>query len=140
MTKIVKHWPGSPNHTALDHLEFSVPLLPPSVNHYKQPGRRPGTWFLTPAASAYFDAVLMISKRQFVYGPCYSVDIEYRIREAHFLRSDLDNLQKVSLDALTRAEVIKDDRYITDLSLRKRVVLSLREEMTIYKIQGGEEL
>lgn len=110
---------------------FAVPLLPPSVNHYKNGGH-----FLTRESKAYIDALAIFSRKLPVDGDFYEIDIDFHIVEREFLRWDLDNFQKVAIDALTKCDVIRDDRFIVALKLHKQPVDNYRDQRTEYAITG----
>jgi len=117
-------------------VSFTVPLLPPSVNHYYRPSRR-GGYYISPEAQAFIDAVCIFSGRQACEGKFYAVQISVGIPQAEFLRLDIDNLGKSLLDSLRKAAVIKDDRYVVDLHLTKYVS---PDPCTKYLIVGSTEL
>lgn len=117
-------------------IQFDVPLLPPSVNHYKKPGRQPGAWFKTPEALAFIEAVCIFSRREAVEGKLFHVSITFHIPRREFLRWDLDNFSKVACDALKAAGVIPDDRYIEILHLWKRSAQSAIDARTAYLVEG----
>ena len=118
------------------NLSFTLPLLPPSVNHYKV--RR---YFSNRETQAFMDAVCIFSKKQPVTGRFFIVDITYYLPDAELLRWDTNNFAKVAIDALVKAGVIRDDRYILEERARKRPSLGLAnawERATHYAIQGLE--
>ena len=122
---------------------FSVPLIPPSVNHYKLPRLKADLtrgFYVTKEAQAYIDAVCVLSGRQPIAGRFFEVWIEYYLPAESFLRNDADNFSKVSCDALTAAGLIPDDRYISDLHLAKRRALDAQDVRTVYRILGREQL
>jgi Holliday junction resolvase RusA-like endonuclease len=123
-------------------LEFSIPLVPPSVNHYKQPNGR-GGWYVTKEANAFIDAVSYIGKPKAktlpIAGMFYEVSLEIFVLRKKFLRADSDNMEKVAFDALTAAGLIKDDRYITLHHNRRIPVETAAQERTEYQIIGREE-
>lgn len=126
-----------------DSHTFTVPLIPPSVNHYKRPrlmGDLTRGFYVTKEAQAFIDAVCMLSGRQLVPGRYYQVSIQFHIPAAEFHRCDVDNFSKVSCDALTTAGLISDDRYISDLHLVKRPVTEPQDARTVYQILGREQL
>jgi Holliday junction resolvase RusA-like endonuclease len=108
-----------------NELSFTVPLVPPSVNHYKKLGRNGGKTFVTPEALAYKAAVA-------IYAAGRSVEAKYHevwltIFRGSRQKGDVDNYSKVPLDGLRDAGVIRhpakqgsSDDWITDLHLRKR--------------------
>lgn len=129
---------------------FTVPLLPPSGNHYKQP-RAGGGWFVTKEAQAYIAAVGLFAGKTFSWNYIdrtlnppdrklfYSIEIIAKVSKAKLLRCDVDNLLKVGLDALTRTRVIKDDRYISHICLDREQVQTAHEESMTYNIRGIEQ-
>ena len=123
---------GAPFH-------FSVPLLPPSVNHYKKPSSR-GGWFRTAAAVNFIDAVCIYSGKCKVTGNFYALELWFFLgpSKRNLSSNDVDNFQKVAIDALVRAGIIKTDGRILDLHLHKRFVGTDREERTEYFIYGRQ--
>ncbi|MGH7486321.1 MAG: RusA family crossover junction endodeoxyribonuclease [bacterium] len=119
-------------------LNFAVPLIPPSVNHYKTPNGR-GGWFRTRETTAFIEAVCVFSHKQPVPGAFYEVEVTFYLPQNRFLASDADNFSKVTLDALKVAGVIRDDRYITDHIIHKRTVPDARDSRTEYLVRGKEE-
>ena len=122
-------------------MKFSVPLLPPSVNHYKQP-RRGGGWYRAADAIAFVDAVAIITRgagSQRITGNCHEIELTFYLGPARSRgANDLDNYSKVAIDALVRAGVIKTDARVFDLHLHKRFVGSDREERTEYSIASRQ--
>ena len=116
-------------------ISFGVPLLPPSVNHYKSPDGR-GGFFRSKEAAAFIDAVAIMSARKPVSGAFFHVELIFRIFQNRFLRWDLDNFGKVAFDALTIAGVISDDRYITRILVRKTAVGDHGDVGTHYLVRG----
>ena len=118
---------------------FTVPLLPPSVNHYKAV-RKNGGFYRKREAVAFVDAVCVISRKTMVTGNFYTVEIFFFLGPSkHNLSSnDLDNFQKVGIDALVRAGVIKTDGRILDLHLHKRFVATDRDQRTEYFVSGRQ--
>jgi Holliday junction resolvase RusA-like endonuclease len=118
---------------------FTVPLLPPSVNHYKKP-KRGGGWYRASESVTFVDAVCVFSGKTLVTGNFYSVEIFFFLgpSKRNLSSNDLDNFQKVGIDALVRAGVIKTDGRILDLHLHKRFAATDREEGTVYVITGRQ--
>ena len=116
-------------------VEFSVPLIPPSVNHFKE--RR---FFSNAEARGFIDAVCVFSERSPVVGKYYEVWLTYHLDPDKFLRFDSDNFEKVSFDALARAGVIRDDRYIVDHHNSKRIATDARDARTQYLVRGKDLL
>jgi Holliday junction resolvase RusA-like endonuclease len=120
-------------------MKFSVPLLPPSVNHYKQP-RRGGGWYRAADAIAFVDAVCICSGKVMVTGNFYDVGVVFHLGpKKHKLSSnDLDNFLKVALDSLARARVIVNDGRVLNLYVHKRFVATDREERTEFAVEGRQ--
>lgn len=119
--------------------DFSVPLLPPSVNHYKNPSRG-GGWHRAADAIAFVDAVAIFSRRQKVTGTIYAITLTFHLGpERSKGQNDLDNFLKVAIDALVRAGVIVNDARVLELHAYKRFCDSAREERTEYSITGFSE-
>jgi len=118
---------------------FTVPLLPPSVNHYKGV-RKNGGFYRKREAVAFVDAVCVISRKTMVTGNFYTVEIFFFLgpSKRNLSSNDLDNFQKVGIDALVRAGVIKTDGRILDLHLHKRFVATDRDQRTEYFVSGRQ--
>jgi len=118
---------------------FVVPLLPPSVNHYRKP-RRGGGFYRVAECGSFIDAVCVFSGKTMVTGNFYALEIWFFLGPAkrNLSSNDLDNFQKVAIDALVRAGVIKTDGRILDLHLHKRFVRTDREERTEYFVTGRQ--
>ena len=124
-------------------LEFSVPLVPPSVNHYKQPNGQRG-FFITREAKAFIDAACAFGKSAAPViphaGRYFEITITVFLRRALFHREDVDNYSKVALDSISKyAGIITDDRYVTRFAIFKVPVELAAQERTHYKIIGREE-
>ena len=131
-------------------LHFLVPLLPPSVNHYKQPNKG-GGYRVSKEARAFIDAVAIFArsaaaptwpwmlKTQKKHSPFYEVDLIFRIHQPRFLIVDSDNFEKVAFDALTHCAAISDDRYIKYHTNRAIPVEEKCDEKTEYTITITEK-
>jgi Holliday junction resolvase RusA-like endonuclease len=97
-------------------ISFTVPLVPPSVNHYKKPRGR-GKWYVTGEAQAFKDAVALFARGKRVIAKTYAVDI--LIYLGANAKGDIDNYAKVVLDGLKDAGVIHSDAAVTVLHMRK---------------------
>jgi len=118
-----------------------IPLVPPSVNHYKQPNGR-GGYYVTKEAQAFIDAVYLVTRHAPVYpiaGEFYEIRLTVYVSRKKFLRGDSDNMEKVAFDALTNAHLIKDDRYITRHTHNRFPVETADQERTEYVIIGRKE-
>jgi Holliday junction resolvase RusA-like endonuclease len=78
-------------------VRFTVPLVPPSVNHYKMP-RKGGGYYLTPEATAFQDAVALLSGGQSLVARRYAVNLAIYLGRGQ--RGDIDNFLKCVLDGL----------------------------------------
>ena len=100
-------------------VSFTVPLVPPTVNHYVKHTRN-GRHYVTAQAKAFKAAVGLLARERRA-----SVDARWYEVEAHIFlgagqKGDADNFGKVLLDSLQEAGVIRSDAAVTDLILRKR--------------------
>lgn len=87
--------------------------LPPTTNHtYGQRGRRR---FMYAEAKQWLRDAVIVLKANKGENPISVTIIYYLKRER-----DVDGSQKIILDSLTRAGVVKDDKYITELHLYKK--------------------
>lgn len=119
--------------TLLTDVHFTVPLLPPSVNHAKF-----ANFHKKPEARAFIDAVCIFSRKPVCRGPFYTVAFVYFIPKAQFLRWDVDNFLKITCDALKAAGIINDDRYILRVTAEKRVEHDSPDGRTCCHIQSSE--
>lgn len=106
-----------------DCVQIVVPLIPPSVNHYKMRTRR-GVTFVTADAKAFKAAVCYCSLRNTTdpfktFADC-DLEVEVIVYQGKGNKGDVDNYAKCVLDGLVEAGVIRSDAAITDLTLRKR--------------------
>lgn len=98
-----------------------VPLVPPSVNHYKMRTRR-GVTFVSREAKAFKAELIVCARAQsdptLSGAPAYCIDVT--VFQGAKQRGDVDNYAKCVLDGLAEAGVIHSDAAVTDLTLRKR--------------------
>lgn len=100
---------------------ITVPLTPPSVNHYKiekvlRNGRR--WFFVTAEAKAFKEALGLLSRRQRIRGKAYKLEVWIYL--GYKQRGDGDNFFKVVADGLMEADVIDTDSKIVNWHLYKR--------------------
>jgi crossover junction endodeoxyribonuclease RusA len=99
----------------LSCVRFTVPLIPPSVNHYVKHTRN-GRHYVTAEAKAFKEAVAIFAKGR------VEAD-EYLVVSIVWLgagqRGDVDNFPKVVLDALVDAGVIHSDAAVREIRFRK---------------------
>lgn len=109
----------------MEQLEFTVPMVVPSGNHYKRPCRYIGKdgglhlgFKVTKEAQAYYDAVAIFARGESVADEDarYSVFIDVYLGRGQ--RGDFDNFWKCGLDALVKAGVIHSDAAVDGLESR----------------------
>jgi crossover junction endodeoxyribonuclease RusA len=98
-------------------LDFCVPLLPPSVNHYVK-HTRTGRHYVTPEAKAFKAAIPICARHRWIRHEYYSVEIYVNLGKGD--RIDLDNCAKVILDGLVEGGQIHSDAAVTCLVLHKK--------------------
>jgi crossover junction endodeoxyribonuclease RusA len=93
-------------------INFRVPLIPPSVNHiWKR--KRGGGAYLSAEAKAFTEAVQLLAPRTGFGKQFCEVQVTFYLPANKMLRNDLDNLLKGSIDSLTKAGILADDRYVS---------------------------
>src|SRR5437870_5080493 len=107
---------ASPTERSMNLLILTIPLVPPSVNHYVKHARR-GIHYVTKEAKAFKAAVGIIAQGRFVKAKRYSIAIELHLAKGQ--RLDADNGNKCILDGLTEAGVIHSDSAVTTISVQK---------------------
>lgn len=90
-------------------IQFTVPLVPPSVNHYKMRTRK-GVTFVSKEAKEFKRQVGICAKGQSLDAELYEVRL--RIFLGHGQKGDLDNFFKCALDGITEAGVIRSDAAV----------------------------
>ena len=106
-------------------VNLTIPLVPPSGNHYKRPCKyigRDGSlhlgFKLTKGTKAYYDAVAILARGETVVPQTdaerrtvrYAVEVDVYLGERQ--RGDADNFLKCSIDALVRAGIIHSDANV----------------------------
>ena len=112
------------NEPTETYVEFVVPLLPPSVNHYVKHSRA-GRHYVTAEAKAFKEAVKIL-------GPKFMVGNKKSIYATKFIfelgkgiKGDGSNFLKVLEDALVDAGIIHSDAAIMQQHwFKKRAALS----------------
>jgi len=97
-------------------VSFTVPLVPPSVNHYKMRTRK-GVTFVSKEAIAFKEAVAVYGRGLHVEAEAYQVTAHIYLGLGQ--RGDLDNFLKCALDGLTAANVIRSDAAVTKIIAEK---------------------
>ena len=100
----------------MTEVTLTIPLVPPSVNHYKMRNRRTGNWYVTKEAIAFKDAVAIFARGAQVRAKQYS--LEAVVYLAKNQRGDGDNFNKCIGDGLKEAGVIHSDAAIKDWRVR----------------------
>ena len=110
-------------------ISFSVPLVPPSANHYLKHTRL-GHHYLTDEAKTFYEGVWVHCGRRKVRGKRYEVSAVIYLGKGQ--RGDTDNFAKVIGDGLEKAGVIDTDSKIAIWHLsRLRDPLSPRTVITV---------
>lgn len=107
----------------LPALRFTVPLVPPSVNHYIKHTRR-GKHYITPEAQAFKDAVALFIRGGYVTGKRFAVVLWVTFGKGD--RGDWDNFGKLPCDGLAAAGAFRDHKgkILSDAHVRDgRVVI-----------------
>lgn len=101
----------------MPEITITVPLEPPTVNHYVK-HTRSGRHYKTPKALAFQQAMAVFARGQCLRAKAYRV--EYTVYQGKGSRGDVDNYAKCILDGLVNAGVIHSDAAITSLSMTKQ--------------------
>lgn len=110
-------------------LLLTVPLTPPSVNHYKMRTRK-GVTFVSKEAKAFKHAVGVIAAGAGIHATAYRVLVTVYLGAKQ--KGDVDNFAKCALDGLVEAGVIHSDAAITSLTIEKyRDRLNPRTEFVV---------
>lgn len=112
----------------MTELKLTIPLTPPSVNHYKKPSRS-GKYYVTKEAVAFMDAVAILARGEQVDAGRYAVSVFIRLGPKQ--KGDLDNFAKVILDSLVRARVIDTDAAVDSLFMTKGRALEASTEIQV---------
>lgn len=119
------------NGEILDRVQLVIPLVPPSVNHYKRPTKiftsdgPVSSYKLTDEARAFTDAVCIFARGQTIApnGKRERDSVRYALTATVYLgpgqRLDGDNCWKCIADSLQKARVIHSDsrvrRWLLDI-------------------------
>ncbi len=91
----------------MSELRFTVPLVPPGVNHYVRHTRR-GGHYLNKDATAFKDAVAIFNRGGFVQGKVFYVRLDITLGAGD--KGDVDNFPKLPLDGLAKAAVFRNKK------------------------------
>lgn len=93
----------------LPEMLISIPLIPPSVNHYKIPKASGRGFYVTAEAKAFKAAVASLTRGS-VNAKWYEITITLYFGKNQ--KGDADNFNKVTLDALVEARIITTDARV----------------------------
>lgn len=116
----------------MNELILTIPIEPPSGNHYKSfrvIGKH-ASWYLTKQAKAWHEEVAFAAKQKI---GCWTADgscdcrivtgkaheITYTVYQGSGSRGDVDNYAKCILDSLVKAGVLKSDASVVSLHAHK---------------------
>ena len=123
-------------------VRITVPMEPPSVNHYKKHRVLPGgilSTFITREGKQFYAAVEEHAQGQRIRAKAYVV--VFCVFQGKGSRGDADNYSKCVLDGLVKAGVIHSDAAITDLRISKRRDWDApRTEIIIRSADGQQDL
>jgi len=132
----------------MNELVLTIPIEPPSGNHYKSfrvIGKH-ASWYLTAKAKAWHVEVYMAAAAA---SNCYTRDgsckcrmvsgvaheVTYTVYQGSGSRGDVDNYAKCILDALVKAGALKSDASVVSLHAHKvRDRVNPRTEIHIKEI------
>jgi Holliday junction resolvase RusA-like endonuclease len=106
----------------MNRISFTVPLVPPSVNHYKVRTRR-GFTYVTPEAMAFKSALGVFGRGQFVESRYFMVSIHITLGKGE--RGDVDNFPKLVMDGLAEMGAFRDlkGKIVSDAYVRCMCVM-----------------
>lgn len=117
-------------------VSFTVPLVPPSVNHYVK-HTRSGRHYVTKEAKAFKEAVAIFARGKSAIAKRYEVEIAIFLAKRQ--RGDGDNFAKCVLDSLVSAGVIHSDAAVKKVSITKdRDWKNPRTEITITESEAHQ--
>jgi crossover junction endodeoxyribonuclease RusA len=99
-----------------ESITFTVPLVPPSVNHYVKHTRN-GRHYVTKEAKAFKEAVVLLAPRHVKPAKRYRVVLSVFLGAG--ARGDADNFGKCPIDALVSAGVIHSDAAVESVTINK---------------------
>ena len=117
----------------MSEVSFTVPLVPPSVNHYVK-HTRSGRHYVTKEAIAFKEAVHIFAAH--LPEPAERYEVILHVYLGKGARGDADNFGKCALDALASAGVIHSDSAVDIFTVKKsRDRKRPRTEITVRTIQ-----
>lgn len=110
-------------------VSFTVPLVPPTVNHYVK-HTRSGRHYVTQEATEFKKALAIFANGARLEGKSYSVGIGIYLAAKQ--KGDVDNFGKCVLDGLKDSGVIDSDAKVQSLQIAKfRDAANPRTEITV---------
>ena len=109
-----------PRYWPVDRVQFSFPILPPSVNHYlKHKSARIHS--LSDAAKAFKDQFpALVKPGPYIVGVRFQVTIHYWMGPND--RGDIDNFDKLLLDCIAQSGMMRDGKgkELSDAWIKRR--------------------
>ena len=122
--------------------ELSIPAIPPSVNHYLKQ-RRGGGKTLTDASREFKRTAYQAIGRYAPSKPSEKrIAVEVTLYAADKRDSDIDNRNKLILDALEEAQFIKNDSQVDEIltKRRKEIIPGGRVDLIVCEIDDRRQL
>lgn len=122
--------------------ELSIPSIPPSVNHYTQRTRNGGQ-ALTEASREFKRTAYQAIGRYAPHKPSEKrIAVEVTYYAARKGDSDIDNRNKLVMDALAEAQFIVDDKQIDEILTRrgKEIIPGGRVDIVVCEIDDRRQL
>jgi crossover junction endodeoxyribonuclease RusA len=101
----------------MTEISLTIPLEPPTVNHYVKHARN-GRHYKTKEALSWLSTVTTLAMGQRVDGKSH--EVSYVVFQGHGSRGDVDNYAKCILDSLVGAGVLRSDATVIDMRASKR--------------------
>jgi Holliday junction resolvase RusA-like endonuclease len=98
-------------------LRLTIPLEPPTVNHYVKHTRM-GRHYITKQAQDWLKTVSLFANGMHVEGKEHF--ISYTVYQGHGSRGDVDNYAKCVIDSLVKAGVLKTDSSVIEMNAKKQ--------------------
>ena len=109
-----------------EKLIITIPMLPPSVNHYVE-HKAQGVHVKSAQAKAWERDWPIWGRQRFIVGTKFQITLNFRFGpKQHF---DVDNLNKCCLDCCARSGMIRDakDKWLSDRHF-KRMIVNIDDE------------
>ena len=122
--------------------ELSIPAVPPSVNDYTERARNGGT-ILTERSREFKRTAYQSIGRYAPHKPSEKrIAVEVTIYAANKRDSDIDNRNKLILDALVEAQFIVDDNQVDEILTKrgKEIVDGGRVDIVLCEIDDRRQL